>query len=266
MGKALISLSFDDGRVDNYTVAVPILRRYDLPATFNITTGYVVNRGKNGSPTDIPPMTADMVREICQDNRFEIAGHGYQHRNSYEDITKGIAELKKLLGVDKLTDNGDGFASPGTNLSSEVWTKIHVGGGKLKYARLSLRYLNHQHFKTFCRKASRLTHIPLLYRLAYEDTLMDSVKDDLLYSIPVLSSIKLPELKAVIRYAEKHGKSCVLMLHSIVPKGRVHDNWDFEVGKFEALCAFLKDEQECGKLEVCTSMKVFTHLKDSSNV
>lgn len=129
MGKTLISLSFDDGRVDNYTVAVPILKEYGLPATFNITTGYVVDREKNGSPTDVAPMTVDMVREIFHDRRFEIAGHGYQHRNTYEDIKKGIEELKKLLGVDMLTDDGDGFASPGTNLTNEAWTKIHVGGG-----------------------------------------------------------------------------------------------------------------------------------------
>ena len=39
--KCLVSLSFDDGRIDNYTMAYPILKKIDLPATFNITMGYV---------------------------------------------------------------------------------------------------------------------------------------------------------------------------------------------------------------------------------
>lgn len=30
----IISLSFDDGRYDNYTNVLPILRKYDIPATF----------------------------------------------------------------------------------------------------------------------------------------------------------------------------------------------------------------------------------------
>ena len=41
MDKAYISFSFDDGRIDNYTKAYPILKKHNLPATFNITTGYI---------------------------------------------------------------------------------------------------------------------------------------------------------------------------------------------------------------------------------
>lgn len=40
----IVSLSFDDGRYDNYTNVLPILRKYDIPATFNITTAYIDKR------------------------------------------------------------------------------------------------------------------------------------------------------------------------------------------------------------------------------
>ena len=41
MEKAIIAFSFDDGRLDNYTNAYPILKKHHLPATFNITSGYI---------------------------------------------------------------------------------------------------------------------------------------------------------------------------------------------------------------------------------
>lgn len=257
--KGCVSLSFDDGRVDSYSVAYPLLKAYNIPATFNITTGYVLKKG--GNPTDVPAMTEQMVQEMFDCPLFEIAGHGYYHRNDIEDITKGIYGLKEMLHVEMLTPDGDGFASPGTGLQREIWGKLGEGEGSIKYARVSLRYLSHPRLKTFIRKASRLLKWPILYRLAYQDTMMDSVKDGLLYSVPVLSSITNNELESLINFASAHNKALVLMFHSIVPKERIHDNWDFEDVKFKKLLLFLDDMRLKGKLEVLTSMELAKRLK-----
>lgn len=265
MNESLISLSFDDGRLDNYTTALPILRKYGLPATFNITTGYVKNREEYGAPTDVAPMTMDMVFEIFHDDNYEIAGHGMRHKNDKEDIIQGLTNLKSLLGTELLTPFGDGFASPGTGQEMTVWRNVYLSG-KVAYARVSLRYLNHGGIKRLCRKIGRVLHIPLLYRLAYQDTLMGSVGENgLIYSIPVLSTITLRELESVICYAEKHSLACTLMFHSIVDDGCEHDNWDFAKSKFEGLCSFLSNEQSNGKLRVCTTMNLFKQLVNKEN-
>lgn len=41
MKKAIVTLSFDDGRIDNYRVAKEILLPNNIPATINIATGYI---------------------------------------------------------------------------------------------------------------------------------------------------------------------------------------------------------------------------------
>ena len=62
--KALINLSFDDGRIDNYNILYPLLKKYNLSATLNITTGFLrgESRLKRLAPTE--PMNVDMVKEI----------------------------------------------------------------------------------------------------------------------------------------------------------------------------------------------------------
>lgn len=257
--KGCISLSFDDGREDSYTIAYPLLKEHNIPATFNVTTGYVLRNG--GNPTDVPAMTPKMVQELFDCPLFEIAGHGYYHRNDIEDITMGLSGLKGMLHVNMLTPDGDGFASPGTGLEREVWSCLGEGEGSVKYARVSLRYLGHARLKTFIRKVSRIVKWPILYRLAYQDTMMGTIKGGLIYSVPVLKSITNHQLESLIKYAAAYNRALVLMFHSIVPKGRVHDNWDFEDVKFKKLLLFLDGMRAEGKLEILTSMELAKKLK-----
>jgi len=66
-----IILTFDDGYIDNYTNAFPILQEFDYTATFFILTD-VTNREQDGY------MTWDMYREMSEAG-MDIQVHGREH-------------------------------------------------------------------------------------------------------------------------------------------------------------------------------------------
>lgn len=56
----------------------------------------------------------------------------------------------------------------------------------------------------------------------------------------------------------------MLMMHSIVEKGRIQDPWDFEKDKFESLVHEIKKLQTEGKLTITTSMNIYQQLKGNN--
>ena len=258
MQQALIGLCFDDGRADAFLYGYPVLKKYQLPATFNITTGFIKGMCQDFVNDWVKPMTIDMVKELYADPEVEIAGHGYMHQNDISDIQKGIDELCKILGTDNLCKDTNGFASPGSGLTPEVFQQARHSSNAhpISYARMSLRNQSHKMLKTISRKISRIIPTPFFYRYAYQDTLMDTAPNGVLYSIPVLSSVTVNQLKAILSKAIKTKKACILMFHSIVEKGNAQDNWEYEVNKFDALCRILKDKQDKGLLRVAKSLNI----------
>ena len=111
MNKAYISFSFDDGRIDNYTIVYPLLKKYNLPATFNITTAYVEGKINKETLTYANPMDVEMVKKINDDSMMEIAGHGYWHRNTIDDIVHGVRILRKDLEINPV-GGGKRFCKP----------------------------------------------------------------------------------------------------------------------------------------------------------
>jgi len=64
-----VVITFDDGFKDNYTVAYPLLYKYDLPATFFVTTGFIGRKGY---------MSWKDLKEL-RDVGFEIGSHTVTH-------------------------------------------------------------------------------------------------------------------------------------------------------------------------------------------
>ena len=81
---AAVSLTFDDGLLDQYTLAYPQLKQRGLRATFAIIGSKVggVVRSKQDRADGMdgtPCMTWDMLREMAA-NGMEITSHGWSHQ------------------------------------------------------------------------------------------------------------------------------------------------------------------------------------------
>jgi len=257
MNKALISLSFDDARKTQYMIAKDILFNNNIPATFNITTGFIDGTCpyENIQCFD-DPMSIEDVQWLNNQPLFEIALHGDKHLNSEEDNISCFHKLQQWLYSENIVY---GFASPGTGLKdhdSDFW--LH----NVAYIRLSFRLMKYKSIKILARKASRILHRPYLYKLAYKDTLMDTCSNNIIYSVPVLKDITYEELASLVMLCVKQKKALVFMFHSI---GDGEDNWYWSLSKFEKLIALLKQLQDHNQIDICTTMNLYQKIKENQN-
>ena len=88
-----LSLTFDDGLQEHYTIVYPLLQELHLRGTFWII-GSSIDRRK--ARRDAPPMTWEQVREMA-DAGHEIANHSYSHRN-LADMTLAQAREEIIRG------------------------------------------------------------------------------------------------------------------------------------------------------------------------
>lgn len=257
MSKTLVSLSFDDGRKDNYDIVLPILQEYGLTATFNIATAYVDGSiPKELSPCVNPSMDREQVKQLYQLG-FEVAGHGDFHINTDNDIITGIKKLRSWLSLPG--DAQFGFASPCSELNKEQILK-KMGAYKangLFYIRVSIAddmFL----IKKIERKLAHLTGNRWIYYKAFKKSIGLAEQGFLLYSIPVLNKATLKQVKYLLWKAIRSQKNCVLMFHTISDRGGLYrnDTWSWDKDKFAGLCKWLHCQEEAGHLSVVTTAKM----------
>lgn len=103
--QAALSLTFDDGLAEHYTLVLPQLERHALPATFWINANNI-----GGSDEYSPRLTWDNCREMAAMGH-EISNHSWSHKNltrlSEEEIREEIRlndeAIERELGVRPLT-------------------------------------------------------------------------------------------------------------------------------------------------------------------
>lgn len=143
--QAALSLTFDDGLMDQYTLAFPELKRRGLKATFAIIGSKVggVMRSKQDrrdGTEGTPCMTWNQLREMAADGQ-EIASHGWEHRavtrlsdDELElEICKNDSAIEAEIGLWPLS-----FVYPGNSHSAETVARCEQGRVGSRTFQLSL--------------------------------------------------------------------------------------------------------------------------------
>jgi peptidoglycan/xylan/chitin deacetylase (PgdA/CDA1 family) len=92
-----VAITFDDGFRDNLTVALPLLEKYQLPATLFVAAAFV---GREGY------LSEDELREIARHPLVTVGAHGLWHRHftrlsandAREELRESRSRLKRITG------------------------------------------------------------------------------------------------------------------------------------------------------------------------
>lgn len=106
-----VIITFDDGYRDNYRIAMPILDKYKIPATFFVTVGYI---GKQMKDSKKSVMNWDELK-VLKEKGYEIGSHTISHLNlaklDPEQLKYEIEGSKEVI-EEKLGTQVDSFAFP----------------------------------------------------------------------------------------------------------------------------------------------------------
>ena len=255
-----IIMSFDDGRKDNYRVAKDVLEPLGIPATFNVTTGYIKNDiDEKDKPGPHSPMTIDELKELSSNDLFEIAGHGVTHDNEIHNLLNSVIELRDICGDGKKIC---GIASPHSEFDLKQFEEakeLFMSNG-ICYLRISNDYSKMSRIKIWVRRFNRILHSGSLYYWVNNDSIMDN-PSELLFSIPVIRDNRLHEVKSFVEKALKRRENgiCILMFHSILfPEDKYYNDlfsWDF--CDFRLLCEFFDKLREKKKVDIVTTSSLY---------
>ncbi len=265
MNVGRLAISFDDGRLDNKMVIEDILLPGDIPSTIFVTTGYV-----DGScpyeklPTIVPALSIADVIQLSKEKLVEVGLHGDQHLNEDWDIEAGRKKLLEWSGYPD--DHRFGLASPNSRFPIDHFLDSKGGfySEYVAYLALGLRLDSFVFGRTMARKAGRVFHSPLFYRMAYRDTCMSGCPDRLIYRVPVLADTKPEQIKGLVDDIVNRKEALVLMFHSI--GGEANDPWTWDTGKFRKLCAYLLWLKSEEKIELLTVQNLVRKIEIASNM
>ncbi len=263
MDKAIISLSFDDGREDNYRLFKKFTIPHNIPVTLNVATAYVDGSMPAESwPTKKGPMTKEQIIELSGCSSIELALHGDAHDNTEPDVRAGRDKLASWIGSPE--DGKWGFASPYSKLPVEDFVSPDAPPffkNDILYMRTGLKKEPLTQLQEICRKACKLLPLPIFYHTTYGYAFMQECPDKVIYSFPIFNALSFAYVKGIIDTAIRYKGAVTLMFHSIEPDSASVDEWSWDSDKFRKLCAYLVKMQKRNKLDIATTRDLYNKIK-----
>lgn len=127
-----VVLTFDDGYASNYTQAFPLLKKYRVPATVFLATGYVDGaRESTSEKKSFPMLTHAHIQEMQDSGLVTFMPHTHTHpafsRISYDTAREEIERSRAL--IEEATGSpGVHFAYPYGKYTPEVVAYLRAQG------------------------------------------------------------------------------------------------------------------------------------------
>lgn len=248
-----VVLSFDDGRRDNVTLIRDILVSNGLPVTLNLSTGYIDGTArKERYPGPNPAMTLEEAKELASLPGVEIAGHGWEHLNTLEDLKKGVDTLRTWFPNQEIC----GIASPNSILHED-----EILAHQAEYEAMGVRYVRigagatYSGARRVMGKLSRSIHNDWLFVTSNQGAVEHTFDRFVLTAVPVMRQQTKQQVEALVDYCWKNGKDLILMFHSVVhKKDPFHDDtWSWDYEDFVSLAYDLKELDKAGKIQLTTT-------------
>lgn len=213
MDKGIITVSFDDGRLDTYETCKNILELRKIPAVIYIPSGYIETRfndpleiGYNGL------MTKSNLDYLQSNPLFEIGGHGYMHRNEMTDIKMGLELLKKWYP----NIHEFGFASPKSTINKS-YVESHIKEFQdmgFSYVRGGRNFVKYMTVKRGISLLARKTKSTRIFVGCYKSS-VNKNRTYYIHAIPVHKLTTLKQVKGMIDYCAKSKCWAILEFHGI---------------------------------------------------
>jgi hypothetical protein len=260
MSKTIV-FSFDDGRLDTFTNAVSILKKYDMKCTINIVTDFILNPEKYSefASSDNKSMSVSNLLE-CQDLGIEIACHGHTHHNTVLDIEENIRALLNF-GINR---ESFGFASPHSQITLQNFNGIKplLDNGKLLYIRSGIQVRREGYLYSTLYALQEYVHSEMLYYyLNRKNIFLTNGASKFIYGITVTKNTTLKQLKYLLEHIPD--RYCVVLLfHSILhpeDPGYGKDKWFWNAGDFDKLCNYINEDNTLNVLRTADLFKEKTY-------
>lgn len=252
-----VILSFDDGRLDTYENAAPIMESYGITATINVTTDFILHPDNYSTfrSAGNKAMSVEQIRTLYHKG-FEIASHGNEHINDPDDIRKSI-EILHGWGI----DNVYGFASPASEIDSDSYSKFKelIEDHTLSYIRSGLQVRKQGLVFAGLYFIQNLSRSRFLYYLLNRKLCCANKTREMEYGVSVIKGTTVDQIMFLIERM-RDNTTLILILHSILydtDPGYGEDKWCWSEKKVRELCERIANSNTCC---VLNNSELYTHI------